>query len=264
MTSGITKFNGWQLILLDYTGATAPDLSQILVVPHTGDLSHPLLEFRGASQLAAAGINSLDLSFKYRVSVVPGSETFTSHLLELANIASNGGGVAYVSSEITTEPASSLGTTLVYVDYEQDITQLASSANFPPISQVYVVTNIFLSGLASIDSINLMTFTTQFAQTGPLSIRGDYNQNGKVDAADYAVWRDNVGTTNVLPNDFVGGTIGAAQYSQWRSHFGESSLAGSGAMSSDVSHAITVVPEPGAILLLIASAPALLIRRRRM
>lgn len=264
MTSGITKFNGWQLISLDYTGSTAPDLSQVLVVPHTGDLARPFLEFRGAGQLAAAGINSLDLSFKYRVSVVPGSETFTSHMLELASIASNGGGVAYVSSEIVIEPASSLGTTLVYVDYEQDITQLASSASLAPISQVYVVTNIFLSGLTSSDSVNLMTFTTQFNQTGPLSIRGDYNQNGKVDAADYAVWRDNVSTTNVLPNDFVGGTIGVGQYDQWRSHFGESSMVGSGAMSSDVIHTITVVPEPGAILLLIASAPALLIRRRRM
>lgn len=262
MTSGITKFNGWQLLSLDYTGATAPDLSQVLVVPHTGDLARPFLEFRGAGQLAAAGINSLDLSFRYRVSVIPGSETFTSHMLELANIASNGGGVAYVSSEIVTEPASSLGTTLVYVDYEQDISQLASSASFAPISQVFVVTNIFLSGLASNDSVNLMTFTTQFNQTGPLSIRGDYNQNGSVDAADYAVWRDNVDTTNALPNDFVGGTIGTGQYTQWRSHFGESWTAVVGA-SSGLDIASSAVPEPAAIIVLIAGAPAILVRRRR-
>ena len=30
---------------------------------------------------------------------------------------------------------------------------------------------------------------------------GDYNNNGKVDAADYVLWRNNVGTTTVLPND---------------------------------------------------------------
>ena len=33
---------------------------------------------------------------------------------------------------------------------------------------------------------------------------GDYNHNGVVDAADYAVYRDNLGTDNVLPNDLVG------------------------------------------------------------
>ena len=34
------------------------------------------------------------------------------------------------------------------------------------------------------------------------------------------VWRNNVGTTNTLPNDPIGGTIGQTQYNTWRSNFG--------------------------------------------
>jgi hypothetical protein len=49
---------------------------------------------------------------------------------------------------------------------------------------------------------------------------GDYNDDGKVDGADYVTFRDNEGTTNVLPNDPTGGTIGTAQYDTWRANFG--------------------------------------------
>jgi autotransporter-associated beta strand protein len=66
---------------------------------------------------------------------------------------------------------------------------------------------------------------------------GDYNGDHVVDAADYTVWRDNLGTTTELPNDLVGGEIGAAQYDQWKQHFGASDL-GSGS--------IAAVPEPTA------------------
>ena len=55
---------------------------------------------------------------------------------------------------------------------------------------------------------------------------GDYNNNHVVDAADYTVWRNNLGTTNVLSNDPVGGTIGPDQYDNWKSHFGMTSGGG--------------------------------------
>jgi hypothetical protein len=72
---------------------------------------------------------------------------------------------------------------------------------------------------------------------------GDYNDNGIVDAADYVVWRDNVGTTNALPNDNIGGTIGTGQYNQWRAAFGS---------GGGVGNALgTAVPEPTAVALLV-------------
>jgi hypothetical protein len=104
-----------------------------------------------------------------------------------------------------------------------------------------------LSGVFS--SLNLPALaglawnTSQLYTTGVLSLAaaglpGDYNQNGTVDAADYVLWRDNVGTTSTLPNDPLGGTIGQAHYDQWRAHFGESA-SGGGAIAN------AAVPEPG-------------------
>ena len=56
-----------------------------------------------------------------------------------------------------------------------------------------------------------------------ITIPGDYNIDGKVDAADFTVWQDNLGAAaGSLPNDFDGGVIGQAQYDTWRANFGES------------------------------------------
>jgi len=78
-----------------------------------------------------------------------------------------------------------------------------------------------------------------FAVEVPL-LAGDYNGDGVVDAADYTVWRDAVGSTAALPNDPLGGTIGVAQYEQWRDNFGATNF---GAMQSGTLQA-SPVPEP--------------------
>ena len=79
------------------------------------------------------------------------------------------------------------------------------------------------------------------------SIPGDYNQDGTVDAADFAAWRANEGTANALPNDPIGGTIGQAHYDQWRERYGQS--AGSGAGGA--------VPEPVTLWMLAVGALAI-------
>lgn len=68
-------------------------------------------------------------------------------------------------------------------------------------------------------------------------LAGDYNQNGIVDAADYVVWREGLGTT-YTQNDYV----------VWRANFGK--VAGSGSLAA----ANAAVPEPsvGAALILAA------------
>jgi hypothetical protein len=69
----------------------------------------------------------------------------------------------------------------------------------------------------------------------PSLLPGDYNRNGVVDAADFVVWQENVGTiAGTLPNDTAGGTIGQAQYDLWQSSFGATS-SGSGSRSDSVS-----------------------------
>jgi len=74
------------------------------------------------------------------------------------------------------------------------------------------------------------------------TLPGDYNGDHVVNAADYTVWRNNLGTTNVLPNDPIGGEIGTAQYERWKDNFGAGNL-GVGSASN--------VPEPEALSLVI-------------
>ncbi len=77
-------------------------------------------------------------------------------------------------------------------------------------------------------------------------LAGDYNGDGKVDAADYTVWRDSLGQQGVgLAADGNGnGEIEAGDYALWVEHYGE--IEGSVATS---------VPEPtGALLLVVATA----------
>lgn len=64
------------------------------------------------------------------------------------------------------------------------------------------------------------------------TIAGDYNNDGKVDAADYVVWRNN-------PSAF-GGTSG---YNTWRTHFGATASIGS---------SFAAIPEPSVLFFLTA------------
>ena len=81
-------------------------------------------------------------------------------------------------------------------------------------------------------------------------LTGDYNDDGVVDASDYTVWRDNLGSSVSLPNDLTPGTVDVTDYNDWKSNYGQptsGSLAGvSGA----------AVPEPASLLLLIPMAIA--------
>src|SRR5205823_3298479 len=52
------------------------------------------------------------------------------------------------------------------------------------------------------------------------ALPGDYNADGTVDVADYAVWRTSLNTSATLPNDVTPGTVDDSDYAVWRSHFG--------------------------------------------
>jgi hypothetical protein len=59
-----------------------------------------------------------------------------------------------------------------------------------------------------------------------IGLSGDYNDDQKVDAADYVVWRKNTGN-NPLPND-NGSTTQAERFNLWRANFGNPMPAGGG------------------------------------
>jgi hypothetical protein len=98
------------------------------------------------------------------------------------------------------------------------------------------------SNTASTSNPNI--FGTYAIIQNPTPLVGDNNGNGSVDAADYVVWRNGVGTTYVQ-ND----------YDVWRANFGQT--AGSGAAIQSLA-----VPECATIVMLLAGVLVIFIRRR--
>jgi hypothetical protein len=76
-------------------------------------------------------------------------------------------------------------------------------------------------------------------------IPGDYNANGIVDAADYAVWRKGLGTTYT-----------SQQYNVWRAHFGQPIGTGSDASVS------ATVPEPATLMMVVMAMIVMYSRQR--
>jgi hypothetical protein len=95
-----------------------------------------------------------------------------------------------------------------------------------------------------------------FVNFPPPGIAGDYNNNGTVDAADYVVWRENLNTSNVLPNDPNGGTIDQDQYNTWRANFGRAAGGGTGAN-------LEAVPEPATAVAALLTFLAVAVSSRR-
>jgi hypothetical protein len=78
-----------------------------------------------------------------------------------------------------------------------------------------------------------------------LFLRGDYNGDGVVDAADYVTIRKGLGTIYTLEH-----------YDEWRSNFGQSLSTGTN------DHDSPAVPEPSSLLLAAGMLSAILVRRR--
>jgi hypothetical protein len=97
---------------------------------------------------------------------------------------------------------------------------------------------VFSYGIAG--SPKLLTGVVNYVST---VINGDYNGDGKIDAADYVVWRKN-------PAAFGG----QAGYTAWRTNFGNPP----GAVAI-----LAAVPEPGTCFLVVLGAFELVWVRRR-
>jgi hypothetical protein len=97
--------------------------------------------------------------------------------------------------------------------------------------------------------------------TGPAAgLPGDYNDDGVVDAADYTVWRNNLGESDESSlngnGDGMNG-VDPGDYAWWKQHFGDS--LGSGGIASSGS----AVPEPSTVVYIVAGFAALLAMRSK-
>jgi hypothetical protein len=83
---------------------------------------------------------------------------------------------------------------------------------------------------------------------------GDFNEDDKVDAADYVIWRKNETANVALPND-NGLATQAERFDLWRANFGNMTMPGGGSGGA--------VPEPATLVMLIVGMAAVALGRRR-
>lgn len=103
--------------------------------------------------------------------------------------------------------------------------------------------------------------TTNSNGTFTVAIAGDYNNNGFVDAADYALWRNGGPLQN---ENATVGSISQEDYDVWRQNFGKSGWTITGTPpGSGASDLAGTVPEPNAFVLFAMGLAALAARRKR-
>lgn len=99
-------------------------------------------------------------------------------------------------------------------------------------------------------------------QFSPNYSNGDYNNNGLVDAADYALWRNTLGQS-VKPgmgaDGDLSGMVDEGDFAIWKTNLGKA-VTGAG---SSTAVGAAIVPEPSAFLLMIIAVGSLAAHRRR-
>jgi len=105
----------------------------------------------------------------------------------------------------------------------------------------------------------------EFSFSTPPDIRlaGDYNGDDIVDAADYTVWRNALGTRDPLPNQVdTPDQVTMEDYFVWKDNYGNALGEGAGQPGLLTTGALDAVPEPTAIVLLLMGSCIFMAVRR--
>ncbi len=114
--------------------------------------------------------------------------------------------------------------------------------------------NIFQFGSSTQAGFGVMNYrSVAFAIIDPPAAQGDYNGDGRVDAADYTVWRDNLGRSFAQADGNGDGTVNQADYSVWRTNFGRNVTIASAVQTA-------VVPESNGVVTIASLMIGLLAR----
>ena len=180
----------------------------------TGEL---LYQQGGTGNLVASGVVPANTWAHYRIDLDFGTDTYKSYY-NGALVATTG----FVDAHLNIDRLSDV-----------DMVALAASASFGSQTQ---------EGAAYFDNLIVRD-----------GLRGDYNNDGLVNAVDYTVWRDSLNQTGfgLAADGDADGVIGASDYQVWKAAYGSANTIG----------AAIAVPEPVAAGLLLTTCLAVAFRR---
>jgi hypothetical protein len=141
---------------------------------------------------------------------------------------------------VTSIPVGTLDAGTIRVNLDVD-----AAGNVYVTSNISELMEIWSPGGSTIATTSWDGTTGSFVVTDIVGLTGDYNGDGKVDAADYVVWRKDPGSFG-----------GAQGYVDWAANFG--AMAGGGS-----SQGTGAVPEPGTLVLTAGLLVAAFAGRRR-
>ena len=202
----------------------------------------------GVEQLLPAGTIDDSLTYDLSFSAKADSEDFTGfdmiyQILWLDGDVSHGGGVLG-------EVKDSLLPAGIDTEYQTfNLNDLEVPVGADSLRLRFELIPGAVAGVANGFSIDEVVFSS----SSDVSLAGDYNNDGVVDAADYTVWRDNLGAAaGTLPNDVDGGVIDTDQYTTWSNNFG-----------AQLPSSTSAVPEPSALAVACSLGWLLTATRRR-
>ncbi|HEX5472968.1 MAG TPA: hypothetical protein VFW73_13835 [Lacipirellulaceae bacterium] len=128
-------------------------------------------------------------------------------------------------------------------DHVAALSAYLNQSGFAGNGEILVETNPMFFNLSDL-TVGMMSLNgVQYTFLGFAALAGDYNADGRVDAADYVLWRKTDGTPD--------------RYNTWRMHFGQTAGSGASAIAN------ATVPEPASILILLMGMLAMSSHRHR-
>jgi autotransporter-associated beta strand protein len=265
--SAVTLTNGASLA--NRQGGSVPGV--IALGALTGDSTAVLDGFTGGSLLPYTEwrIGNLNMSTEFAGTIIDGERVsggvatlIPSSVNKVGTETLTLSGVSTYTGD-TTVSAGTLGITNPFLADGADVYLAPGSLlnlNFGSFATIDDIDSLFINGVSQmtgtwggtgsgadhisnlLDGMGLLRVTTYIV---PQLLIGDYNNDGTVNAADYTVWRNSLGTAAVLNNrdPLNMGNVSEADYTSWKNNFG-ATLPGAGSLSVEGS-----VPEPSALVL---------------
>jgi hypothetical protein len=206
-----------------------------------------------------SGTGSLDGAVTNNGTIAPGTETLAPDTLTLTgNVTNNANSHWLIGLDGATSGKLTIGGNLDLSALDSlDVIGTGSGSSWVIATYAGALTGTF-DNVTPGYTVDYGTLNNSQITLMVPGLAGDFNDDGKVDAADYVVWRKNETANSPLPND-NGLTTQADRFNLWRANFGNPM--GSGSSSGTAGS----VPEPATMLLLlvaIAGLPAARSRRR--